>query len=83
MADRFTIIPGDGTVVVNGVARTGLAFTLDPEIHAVQGFEDGRIVVEYREVPFRSQMLKPQNETTTVVAPFQPALDAWAAASES
>ena len=79
MADRFTIVPADRLVIVNGEARAPLDFAIDEAIHAVQGFEDGRIEIEYAAIPFRDQMLKPLNETTRDPTPFQAALDAWAA----
>lgn len=82
MSDRFTIVPDDKTVIVNGEARSPLDFTIDPTIHAVQGYGTFA-VIEYREVVFKNQMLKPQNERTEDLAQFQPALDAWAAAAPS
>jgi hypothetical protein len=79
MADRFTIVPGDRLVIVNGQPRAPVDFTIDPAIRAVQGYEDGRIVVEFAPVSFREQMLTPLNETTRDLSAFKPALDAWAA----
>jgi hypothetical protein len=71
---RFSIIPSDKTIAIDGEARSGLMFTLNPAIHAVQWYgEHGEI--EY--VPVNG--VKPPNEFITNYAAFQAALDSWSA----
>lgn len=75
---RVTIIPADQVVGIDGAFRGPLDFSLADEIHAVQWFgEAGE--VEYRPTLVEGRMVKPPNATITDLAPFQAALDAWAA----
>lgn len=73
---RVTIVPEDKLVIVNGEARSPLDFIVPSNIHAVQWYGT------HGEVEFVGGSIdvpKPQNEAITDLAPFQAALDAWAA----
>lgn len=72
---RFTIIPADGVVAVDGVYRRVSGLALDPSIHAVQG-RPGRIEVEYVAV----NGVVPPNAITEDDTPFLSAIAAWSAA---
>ena len=77
---RVTIIPADRVVGIDGAFRGPLDFSLADEIHAVQWFGAAG-EVEYRPTLLEGRMVKPPNATITDLAPFQAALDAWAAAA--
>jgi hypothetical protein len=75
---RYTIIPEDLFVSVDGESRTVPSLQLDPRIHAVQWYGT------YGEVEFKSVfnedvklIEKPQNRIFIDPAEFQAALDAW------
>jgi hypothetical protein len=73
---RYTIIPSDSLVSVDGVAKAPVELTIDPTIHAVQWYG------EFGEIEYSSQfvdgaIVKPNNEVFTDAAQFQDALDAW------
>ena len=70
-----TIVPSDGTVLVDGVARQIDMTGIDPAIHAVQwnGAAGGEI--EYTRADGR------RNEQITDISPFQGFIDRWTAAA--
>jgi hypothetical protein len=72
---RVTIIPEDGFVSIDGEGYVDLDLSsIDPAIHAVQWYgTEGE--VEHKDDRGRATL----NETITSLAPFQSALDAWAA----
>lgn len=74
--DRFTIIPADGLVIIDGDARGPLQFDIGQEVHAVQWYgEFGE--VEFRPVFNGTQVVKPANQVITDYEQFRPALVAW------
>ena len=73
---KFTIIPADGFVSKDGVGYSGLTFTIDATIHAVQWYEDlGEI--EYKTSIVVGKIVKPDNESIIEFDRFTAALDAW------
>lgn len=75
---RYTIIPSDRLVAVDGLAKSPLAFEIDPAIHAVQWYGSfGEI--EFVPVFNGETIEKPANQFFTDANLFQPALDAWSA----
>jgi len=73
---KFTIIPDDGFVSKDGAGYTGLTFTIDGTVHAVQWYEDfGEI--EYKTSIVAGKTAKPANEGIIEFDRFTAALDAW------
>lgn len=77
MAINYTIVVDDKLVVVNGVAKVPVEFTLyDPEIRAVQWMG------EYGYIEFKTQVIdgqryKSENEYFYDATKFQDAITAW------
>ena len=77
---KLVIIADDARVGIDALNYDGLDMSqLDPSIHAVQWYG------EYGEVEFKTkfengQIVKPQNQIITDVAPYQWAVDVWSVA---
>lgn len=77
---KLVIIADDARVGIDALNYDDLDMSqLDPSIHAIQWYG------EYGEVEFKSkfengQIVKPQNQIITDVAPYQWAVDAWTVA---
>lgn len=76
---RLTIIPSDGTVIVDGEAYTGLDLTiLDQSIHAVQWYgTQGEI--EFKD-PSTGNMTG--HSTITTIDQFQSVIELWQTAKQ-
>lgn len=73
---RVIIVPIDKLVVIDGVARGSLDYTIDASIHAVQWYGS------YGEVEYITTIDgKPANQRITSLNAFQSAIDAWNAAA--
>ena len=73
---KFTIIPDDGFVSKDGVGYSGLTFTIDATIHAVQWYEDfGEI--EYKTTFVDGKTVKPANEGVIEFDRFTDVLAVW------
>lgn len=69
---KITVIVEDKTVIINGVLKQPLDFTIDSTIHAVQWYDTwGEI--EY----VTTREGKPQNEQFEDISLLQSAIDAW------
>lgn len=80
---RLSIIADDKTVCISGVCYGGLDLNLLPtNIHAVQWYETfGEI--EFKSVLENNQIIKPQNEVITDIAPFMFVEPLWQTAKEA
>lgn len=77
---RFTIVPDDKLVIVDGIGYNNLDFIIAENVHAVQWYGNyGE--VEYRPIFTNGVMAKPTNSIIDEYAEFQPALDAWSIAN--
>lgn len=75
---RAIIVPIDKLVVIDGVARGSLNYTVDAAVHAVQWYDT------YGEVEYVTTANgKPANQKITSLDAFQSAIDAWNAAAPS
>lgn len=78
---RFTIIPDDKFVSINGIGYLGLQFTIDNDIHAVQWYETfGE--VEYKTIISGDVMTKPDNQMFSDYDQFEKVLDVWKTAHD-
>lgn len=73
---KFTIIPDDKTVIIDGLGYSPLAFKIDGNIHAVQWYG------EFGEIEYKSEMAhdgvsKPLNKSITEYSAFEKVLTAW------
>jgi hypothetical protein len=77
---RLVIIADDTRIGIDSLNYDDLDMSqLDPTIHAVQwNGEYGE--VEYKSKFENGQMVKPQNQIITSIAPYQWAIDVWNAA---
>jgi hypothetical protein len=71
---RVSIIPVDGVVVLNGVAKDKLDLSFMSDVHAVQWYDTWGEVERY------DGIAKLPNERIESIAPYQAAIDAWNAA---
>ena len=78
---RVTILKDDNSVMVNGEGHAVDLAALPSEFHALQ-WDGTRGEVEYRvtNCDHCGVRSKKPNEIVTSIAPYQPHLDAWAAA---
>jgi hypothetical protein len=78
---KFTIIPDDKTVIIDGLGYSDLKFTIDADIHAVQWYgEIGEI--EYKSELTANGVTKPNNLIINKYSAFRSALDAWETAKQ-
>ena len=71
---EVSIIPSDGIVVLDGVAKKGLDLNFMSDVHAVQWFDT------WGDVERIDANRQHTNEHITSIAPYQAAIDAWHAA---
>lgn len=72
---KYSIIPSDGFVSKDGVGYSGLTFSIDSTIHAVQ-WDGTSGEIEYKQTADG----KPENASFDDITDFQSAVDAWDAA---
>ena len=74
--DRFTIIPEDKFISVDGEGFLDIDFTIDESIHAVQwyGTYDQ---IEYKRYFDGSKLVSPENTFFEDYLEFQPMFDSW------
>ena len=68
---RMTIIPSDGVVIINGVAKSPIDLNFMGDIHAVQWYDTWGDVERIRENFHHT------NERIESLAPYQAAIDGW------
>jgi hypothetical protein len=79
---KFTIIPDDKTIIINGFGYSELEFIIDANIHAVQWYDDiGEI--EYKSELTENGLNKPQNLIIHQYSDFTLALNAWESAKQN
>ena len=79
---KFTIIPDDKTIIINGFGYSELEFIIDANIHAVQWYDDiGEI--EYKSELTENGLNKPQNLIIHQYSDFKLALDTWELAKQN
>lgn len=79
---RVTIVPDDGFVSKDGVGYSGVTFSIDSSIHAVQWYGTyGE--VEFKVVVDGVNITKQQNSIITDFSMFQNALDCWESANKA
>jgi len=79
---KFTIIPDDQTIIVDGWGFSALEFIIDSNIHAVQWYgQFGEI--EYKSELTANGITKPQNLIIHKYSDFKLALDTWELAKQN
>ena len=79
---KFTIIPDDKTIIVDGFGYSELEFTIDNNIHAVQWYGDiGEI--EYKSQLTNGGLIKPHNLIIDTYSQFRDTLAVWQEAKDS
>lgn len=79
---KFTIIPDDKTIIVDGLGYNNLQFKIDGNIHAIQWYgEFGEI--EYKPEMNSDGVRKPLNKSFTDYKKFEKVLSAWHKANEA
>ena len=73
---KFTIIPEDKLIIIDGLGYSPLAFKIDANIHAVQWYgEFGEI--EYKPEMTPNGVSKPLNKSIMEYSAFEKVLTAW------
>lgn len=79
---KFTIIPDDKTVIIDGLGYSNLEFTIDANIHAVQWYgEFGEI--EYKSKISANGFTRAKNVVIDKYSAFRSPLDAWESAKQA
>lgn len=69
---RLTIIPEDGTVVIDGISKSGIDLSsIDASYHAIQWYDD------HGEIEIYENYRCVENRPITSIDEFQFAIDAW------